>query len=165
MRTKKIFLLTGIVLSIIMTGCSSVRGLTKEEKVAKEASLRDAIENRAYTIEVDRMIPMSGSSRTLTSLYSLEINDDKVKSHLPYFGRAYSVPYGGGQGLIFDSMITDYKSSFDSKGKAVIEFKTSTKEDQFVYNVEIFTNGSTSINVKSNNRQQISFHGKASSKK
>jgi len=165
MRTKQFFLVTGILLSIIMSGCSSARGLTKEEKVAKETEIREAIENRAYKIDVDRVIPMSGNSRTLTSLYSLEINNDKVKSHLPYFGRAYSIPYGGGEGLIFESTITDYKSSFDSKGKAVIEFKTSTKEDQYVYNVEIFTNGTTSINVKSNNRQSISFHGKASPKK
>jgi hypothetical protein len=165
MRTKKILLLTGIVLSIIMTGCSSTRGLTKEEKVAKEVEIREAIENRTYKIDVDRVIPMSGSSRTLTSLYSLEINGDKVKSHLPYFGRAYSVPYGGGEGLIFESTITDYKSSFDSKGKSVIEFKTRTKEDQYVYNVEISTNGTASINVRPNNRQSISFHGKASPKK
>jgi hypothetical protein len=38
-------MLTGIFLSIIMTGCSPAKGLTAEEKAAKEAALREAIEN------------------------------------------------------------------------------------------------------------------------
>jgi hypothetical protein len=148
-----------------MFGCSSSKSLTKEEKTAKEAVLRKAVENREFVVDVDRMLPMSGRSQTLTSPYSLEINGDQVKSYLPYFGRAYSVPYGGGDGLNFESPVTDYKSSFDSKGKATIEFQTKTKEDQYSFRLEIFSNGSASINVTSVNRQGVSFQGTASDKK
>ena len=162
MKRKKIFILTGLFLSIVLSGCSSFKGLTKEEKASKEIALREAIENRSYNIDVNRMVPVSGSTRTLTSQYSLEIKGDSINSHLPYLGRAYSVPYGGGEGLIFKSDILDYQLTYDNRGKAVIEFKTKTKEDQFVYNVEIFSNGSTTINVRSNNRQSISFCGTAS---
>ena len=162
MKMKKIFMLTGLFLSIVISGCSSSKGLTKEEKISKETVLREAIENRTYIIDVDRVIPMSGSSRTLTSRYSLEISEDIVKSYLPYFGRAYSVPYGGGSGLIFESDIIDYKLSYNDRGKSVIEFKARSENDQIVYNIEIFPNGSTTINVRSNNRQSISFHGTAS---
>ncbi|MDR2917353.1 MAG: DUF4251 domain-containing protein [Tannerella sp.] len=123
MKTKYYFALIGLFLSVIISGCSSSKALTTEG-AAQEAELRKAIENHEFVIDVDRMLPMSGPSRTLTSSYSLEINGDKVKSYLPYFGRAYSVPYGGGEGLVFDSTITDYQSSFDNKGKATIEFKT-----------------------------------------
>jgi hypothetical protein len=138
--------------------------LTKEEKVENEAKLREAIENRTFIVEVDRALPSSGSARTLTSPYSLTINGDEVKSHLPFFGRAYSVPYGGGDGLIFESSITDYQLTFDKKGMATIVFKTKTKEDQFTYLIHIFTNGSSTIQVSSNNRQPISFNGKSSIK-
>ena len=162
MKIRKLFLLTGLFLLVILSGCSSAKGLTKEEKVAKEAVLREAIENRTYIIDVDRMVSASGSSRTLTSNYSLKIDRDNVKSYLPYFGRAYSVPYGGGEGLIFDATVADYNSSYDNKGKTVVEFKTRTKEDQLVYRIEIFQNGSTTININPNNRQSISFYGKAS---
>ena len=165
MKMKKNLLLTGLFLSIIMSGCSSSKGLTKEEKVANETALREVIENRTFIIDVDRMTPMSGSSRSLTSNYSLQIKKDNVKSYLPYFGRAYSAPYGGGNVLVFDSTTADYKSSYDDRGKATIEFNTRTENEQLTYNIEIFPNGSTTITVRSNNRQSISFRGKTSSGK
>ena len=148
-------------LSVIMFGCSSSKGLKKEEKLAREAALREAIENRSFVVEVDKALPMGGSSRMLTSPYSLTIKGDTVRSYLPYFGRAYSVPYGGGEGLIFNSTITDYKSSFEKNDKSIIEFKTRSKEDHLTYRVIIFMNGSASIDVISGNRQPISFNGKA----
>jgi hypothetical protein len=154
-------ILTGIFLSIMITGCSSSKGLTKEEK----AALREAIESREYTVDVDRMLPMSGRSQALTSSYSLEIKGNRVRSYLPYYGRAYSVPYGGGDGLNFESEITGYESSFDTKGQATVEFETKTKEDLCRFRLEIFPDGQTSIHVTSVNRQAISFHGTATGKK
>jgi hypothetical protein len=47
---------------------------------------------------------------------------------------------------------------------AEITFKTRTKEDLFTYRVQIFVNGSASVHVSSNNRQPISFSGKAVAK-
>ena len=160
MKTKQLFILTGLFL-LIISGCSSSRGLTKDEKVAKEIALHKAIENREFLIEVNRMNPLSGSSRILTSSYSLEVKGEEVKSYLPYVGRAYNIPYGGGNGLIFNSTITEYQSSFDNKGKAVIEFKTKSENDLYVYNIEISPNGAASVKVSSNNRQAIMFSGTA----
>lgn len=155
-------LLTVLLCAIILFGCSSTKGMTAEEKAASELALRRAIENRSYHIDVDRMIPTNGRSRQLTSNYSLQIDGDKVKSHLPYFGRAYHVPYGGGEGLVFESVVTDYTSSLDKKGRRVIEFKTKTEEDLCRFRLEIFPNGSASILVNSENRQSISYDGSAS---
>ena len=161
MKIKYCLVWMGIVLSAITVGCSSSMGLTKEEKATKAAALHVAIEKRTFIVEVDKALPMGGSARVLTSPYSLELNEEKVKSYLPYFGRAYSLPYGGGEGLIFDSVMTDYQSSFDKKGKTLIEFKTQSKEDQFVYRIHISPNGTASIDVTPMNRQPISFTGNA----
>ena len=89
MKTKQLLLLTGLFL-LIISGCSSSRGLMKDEKAAKEVALHEAIEKREFRIDVNRMNPMGGGSRTLTSSYSLEIKGDEVKSHLPFveIGRA-----------------------------------------------------------------------------
>ena len=158
---KQIFIVTSILLSILLSGCSSMKTMTAEDRNVKETALKEAIEKREFIIDVDRMMPTGGRSRVLTSSYSLEINGEDVKSHLPFEGRAYSIPYGGGEGLIFNSKISEYVSSVDAKGRAVIEFRTKTKEDQYVYRIEIYPNGSASIHVRSNNRQAISFSGKA----
>lgn len=164
MKMKHYFLLAGLVLAMMVSGCSSSKGLTKEEKAAQEAVLRQAIESRTFYIDVNRMIPTSGKSQALTSSYSVEIKENQIKSYLPYFGRVHSVPYGGGNGLIFDATINDYKISYDKRGKASIELKTETPEDNYTYRIEIFPNGTTSINVSMQNRQSISFYGTAYAK-
>ena len=160
MKIKKIIIWFGLFLSVMASGCATSKGLTKEEKAANEAALREAIENRMFVVEVDRALPMGGGSRMLTTSYSLEIKGDEVKSYLPYFGRAYSVPYGGGDGLIFESVMTDYQSSIDKKGILFVSFKTKSKEDQFVYRIRITPGGYSLIDVTSIQRQPISFHGK-----
>ena len=162
METRNYFTWAVLFVSLILAGCSASKGLTREERIAQETALREAIEKRAFVVAVDKAFPVGEGMRVLTSPYSLTVNGNEVKSYLPFFGRAYSVPYGGGAGLIFDSTITDYQLLFDKKGKATIEFKTKSKDDQFVYNVSIFVNGSASVNVMSVNRQSISFTGKAS---
>ena len=96
----------------------------------------------------------------LTTLYSLEMRGDSVVSYLPYFGRAYSLPYGGGDGLRFETLVSDYQLSYNKKGKARIRFTARTKEDTFQFHVDVFTNGSATIGVTSTNRQGISYQGK-----
>jgi len=41
----------------------------------------------------------------LTSPYSVEIRNDSIISHLPYYGRAYSIPYGGGDSSFFSFLV------------------------------------------------------------
>jgi hypothetical protein len=156
--SKKISLL--IALLLMISSCSALK-VSSEEKAAQEAALRSAIEKQEYKIEVNRMHPMKGGSRQLTSLYSLEIKGDTVVSYLPYFGEAYSIPYGGGKGLNFTAKITAYNFVFDNKGKAVIDLETKNEEDRYSYHIDIFPNGSTNINVRSDNRQSIAFTGTA----
>ncbi|MCD8194077.1 MAG: DUF4251 domain-containing protein [Tannerellaceae bacterium] len=148
---------------VFLTGQQPLCAQSKKElKAEKEQLVKQLVENDCFHIKVDRAIPQQGGSKYLTSPYSVEICGDTVKSYLPYFGRAYSVPYGGGKGLIFDSQITDYKRTYDKKGTANIRFSTRTEEDNYKFQIEIFTNGSARINVVPVNRQPISFHGDVS---
>lgn len=133
---------------------------TKAEKAEQTANaVKSAIESNDYIIEVNQAIPMSGRSINLTTPYSLTVRGDSVYSYLPYFGRAYSVPYGGGDGLNFNATLTDYSVEPGRKESTEISFKTRTREDQYVYRIRVFPNGATSINVSGNNRQGITFSG------
>ena len=93
------------------------------------------------------------------SLYSLEIRNDSVISYLPYYGRAYSIPYGGGNGLNFKAPLKEYNMKLDKKGNSVITFTARNPEDKFDFRVKVYSNGSTSIDVNMQNRQSISFQG------
>ena len=106
-----------------------------------------------------RALPARGRSVTLTSPYSVEIRNDSVISYLPYYGRAYSIPYGGGEGLNFKAPLTDYKLEWDKKETAKIKFSARSEEDKFDFIIDVFSNGSSSIFVNMQNRQSISFQG------
>jgi len=153
---KLIFTVLVIFFSYTITSCSSSNATAKNEQAQV---VKEQIDSKHYTINVDRMLPMNGQSRQLTSSYSLTIKGDTVISHLPYFGQAYSVPYGGGKGLIFEAPITVYTLSFDNKSTGKISFQTRSEDDVYQFNVQIFNNGSTTIQVTPNNRQSISFYG------
>ena len=161
MKTIRLFL-TGMMMAITTWGfvsCSSSGAVAKSEQTQ---AIKKQIEDRHYTIDVIRATPMNESSRELTSTYSLTVNRDTIISHLPYFGQAYNIPYGGGQGLIFKAPITVYSESFDAKGTATISIRTRSEDDDYHYQIQISDNGSTSIHVTPNNRQAISFYGKVS---
>ena len=157
MRTKKqIFML----LLALLVGIPTLSAQSKKEKKEqKKEAVKKLIESENYKIDVNTAMPMRGRSIPLTSLFSLEIRNDSVISYLPYYGRAYSIPYGGGDGLNFKAVLKEYSMKMDKKGNAVIEFIARNPEDRYEYRVKVFPNGSASIDVNMQNRQSISFQG------
>lgn len=103
MKNVRLFWILGIVL--VLTGQSLCAQTKKEKKEQKEKEVKELIECKRFTIDVNRAIPMGGRSLNLTSPYSLEMRGDSAISYLPYFGRAYSAPYGGGDGLRFENQL------------------------------------------------------------
>ncbi|MDR3194433.1 MAG: DUF4251 domain-containing protein [Tannerella sp.] len=158
---KTVYFFGTVLLAVLLTAtgqtaCTSARSASKGEQAQ---AVKQQIESRRYTVSVNRMVPMKAPSQYLTSNYSLTVRGDTVISRLPYFGQAYSVPYGGGKGLNFESTVTDYSLSFDAKGRAQISFRTRSENDVLLYRIEVFGNGSSSIRVSSNSRQSIGFYG------
>ena len=141
-----------------MSGCA-----TSEEKAAQMAELSanvtNALNTREYKIAIDRMYPMRGSSRHVSYGYSVEVRNDTLISYLPYFGRAYNVPYGGGKGLNFTAPISDYQEYLKRNGSRHIEIGLSNDEDIFLYTIEVFDNGSSIVEVRSRQRERISYSG------
>ena len=108
MKANKLFLLASFFLSSSLTPIAAQS--KKEKKQQTEQAVREAVDAKTYKINVDRVMPMKGGSKHLTSDYSLEIRNDSVYSYLPYFGVAYNVPYGGGKGLNFSAPLSEYFS-------------------------------------------------------
>lgn len=139
---------------------SFLQAQAKQEKSEqKEKELKEWIANRQFAVSVDRALPMGGRSIPLTTLYSLELRGDSVRSYLPYFGRAYVAPYGGGNSMDFDAPVTDYDCAYTQKGAAVVRFKAKTNEDNFTFRLQIYPNGSATIQVTPVNRQSITYYG------
>ncbi|MGL5272926.1 MAG: DUF4251 domain-containing protein [Phocaeicola sp.] len=148
-------------LFLILLVVAAGMGLTSyaQESNSVEQQVKNAIDKKSYTIKAKQAIPQRGESRFLTSEYTLTVRNDSVFSYLPYFGVAYNIPYGGGEGLIFDAPIMKYKEKKGKKDSYLVEFETQNKEGRQVYKITIFLNGKSTVHVQPTNRQGITFYG------
>ena len=143
---------------VMLSGC-----MTSEERAARAAEQKKkvaiALRERNYKIAVERMYPMKGGSKSVSYGYSVEVRNDSLISYLPYFGRAYNVPYGGGKGLNFSERIGNYREFQEKNGKRHIEIGLQNDEDSYIYTIEVFDNGNSSIDVQPRQRDRISYSG------
>jgi len=151
-------ILLGSSACAMLSGCASA-----EERAARAAEqaakVTKPLEARDYKIAVNRMYPMKGSSKSVSYGYSVEVRNDSLISYLPYFGGAYNVPYGGGKGLNFSERIGSYRESQKNNGERQIEINVTNEEDTYIYLIKVFSNGNSSIDVTSRQRDHISYSG------
>jgi hypothetical protein len=111
--------------------------VSKEEMAARRIELAKkvdtALQERNFKIDVLMMYPPRGGARNVAYGYSLEVRNDSLISYLPYFGRAYDVPYGGGKGLNFTAPVGSYQESMGKNGMRIIEVGTQNEEDRYLY--------------------------------
>ena len=158
MKKYQVSIVMALLAAVLLGGCatSEERAAQKAEQVKKVTA---ALNRRQYKIAIARMYPMNGPSKTVTYGYSVEVKNDSLFSYLPYFGRAYNVPYGGGKGLNFSAPIGSYQEEVAKNGKRRIEIGLTNEEDTYLYILEVFDNGSSTVSVMSRQREQISYSG------
>lgn len=66
MKANKLFLLASLLLSGSMIPITAQN--KKEKKQQREQAVREAVDAKAYKINVDRVMPMKGGSKHLTSM-------------------------------------------------------------------------------------------------
>lgn len=147
-----------VVALATLEGCA-----TAEERAARAAEqaarVKVALMEKRYKIMVERMYPMRGGSKNVSSNYSVEVRNDSLFSYLPYFGRAYQVPYGGGKGLNFTERIGSYRESQGKHGQRHIEIDVRNDEDTYLYTIDVYDNGNSDIEVQPRQRERISYSG------
>lgn len=156
MKTKLTIILS--VLLIAAAGCASLR-MTPEEKARMVQTVQDSLENRSFRIDVDRMLPLRGPSRILNGGWFLRVKDRRLISYLPYFGIAYNLPYGGGDGLNFEEKILDWREGRIRADMHEIMLEVSHEQDRLLYIIHVFDNGKSDIEIRSRNRETIRFMG------
>ena len=125
-----------------------------------KATMKSIVESRHFTFHAQTALPTSGRSRTLTGDYSLRVFSDSLVSELPYYGRAYSVPYGSGDGgFNFTSTKFEYAAVPGKKKGWDINIKLKDVTDFREFSLSLSDNGYGTLQALSNNRQPISFTG------
>lgn len=162
MRRLLLFMIVvaGVVTTLDLFASGDRKDKNKQTKAKFGQQVESSLESKNYEIVVDRVLTSKGATHNLTSGYSLKIDKDSLYSMLPYFGRAYSIPSGGGSAMIFDAIVTEYRVKDGRKGAKKVRLRARSEEDSYLFNIEIYSNGSCNIFVSSNNRQAISYFGK-----
>lgn len=143
--------------ALLAGGCAALRQ-TPEEKEHIAQVVNQRLDERQYVIDIEYMNPRRGSGKAVTS-YSLRVDGSTVDSHLPYYGVAYSVPYGGGKVLTFTDDIDEYIDYGWQKHCRTIAFSTNNDEDIIVYSLSVYDNGRVYVDVHCRNREDISYRG------
>ncbi len=153
----KLLILLSLVLSL--SACSTSSTTSNPQLRAQLLSRAEAGD---LNIQIREMIPMQGNSQILSSEYSIRVKGDSVISHLPYFGRAYSAPYSGGNVFSFTAPLLSYNVDSLQKTSVRISFSTKTIDDTFTFYVDLFENRKASVRVSAVNRQGVSYLGELS---
>lgn len=149
-----------ILMIWLTTACGSLTPAEKAERQTKVAlAVEKALSERHYKVGIIMMFPNRGQAVNVSPDFSLEVKGDTLISYLPYFGRAYNVPYGGGKGLNFTAPITEYSSEKGRKGATMVRITVKNEEDFYTYLLEIYDNGSTTVNLRARERESIRYSG------
>jgi len=140
--------------AMLMASCHT---LTPEEKAKQTAQVQQAIAERNMRFELRAAYPRRGGMITSVSDFFLEVRGDSVISYLPFYGRAYYIPLGGGKGLNFDAKIIDFIEQRVKKDMTRVVFDTHSGEDLYRFTLDIFDNGEATIYVLPQERDRIHY--------
>lgn len=164
MKTRYLLML---IVALVFSVPTMAQKLSKEEKAAKQEKAfqetKALIESKHFQIDIDRVYPQSGHDVSrFNPKGKITITDSLAKGNLPFFGRAYSLPYGEGGGIEFDGPIKEQSVKLieKKKKKAVLyNFTVTGKNDTYQLSIEVAPGGGCTVNLASNNRTQISYSG------
>ncbi|MDB5118985.1 MAG: hypothetical protein JWN56_203 [Sphingobacteriales bacterium] len=150
------FLCLLLVTSSIITSFLPFKDI-KEDETAVETT----INSKHYLFQALTATPLGGGLIQLNSSnYDLVVSPGSIQCYLPFFGRAYSAPYGSSEGGIkFSSTDFDYSVKKKTKRGWSIVIKPNDNYDVRFLRLEVSKNGYASLTVISTDRQQMLFNG------
>ena len=131
-----------------------------ERRMKVRQSVVEAVTNRHLHIGIRSMNTLRYGARTVASDFFLELRGDTLRSYLPYLGQAHQAPFTSPSiGLNFEAPILHYTQNQPKENLFRLEMDVKTQEDALHYILEVFDTGDAYINVRSQNRDPISFSG------
>ena len=156
---RKYFILHFIaVLALFLTQTQLAMAQNKKDS-ARDAGIKEMVKAQLYNFMAQSVTPLGGRLRQLNNNDQLRVTKDQIISDLPYFGRAYSAPIGDTGGIQFTSKDFEYNITEKKKGGWNVLIKFKDAQDVKQMQLSIFSNGTASLQVMSNNRQSIGFNG------
>lgn len=164
---KSILAIALIAITVGQASAQSKAEIRQEKQLARQTEVAQMLASGSYQF-VARSANTSLKSKpyvTLTSPYSLTVTPEKITSHLPFYGQAYSAQIGSsGSPLTFES--TDFKISSSEKTKKsekTTTIKIEARSDQDSKTVEmtlqIGSQGGATLYANRQDLSRMSFEG------
>ena len=151
-----------VIILLALAGFKTTYGqeVNENKNLKRSSQIQDLIDSKNYVFVAQTAIPIGGRAINLTSPYEVRVSGDTVASDLPYFGRAFVAPMNPSEGGIrFTSTNFNYKVKGRKKGGWDIAILPKDSKDVRQMLLTVSESGYGTLQVVSNNRQQISYNG------
>jgi len=150
-----------LVIITLFVGLTSFRQMDKKESKAKQRlEMAQLIQNGHFQFVARSANSSLGNFNNLTSNYTMVFDSLQVTAHLPYYGRAYSVPYGGNGGVQFDLTAKKIDYVYNERKKTyLITTELKDAKDSYAIFLNIGLDGFADLKINFINRQGISYYG------
>lgn len=155
---KTIQLVAMVILFFSLTGFQP--NDRKEKKLQKEKEMFELLDSGMFRFIASSARSSLGNFNNLGTNYELKFDSLNLKAYLPYYGRVYSVPYGGSEGVKFELMAEKIDGEWNKK-KQLFIFRTevSDKTDSYLMYLTTGLSGYADLKITFRNRQPISYYG------
>ena len=132
----------------------------REKKARQKLEMAQLIQNGRFRFVARSVNSELGNFNNLSSNYDMVFDSLQIKAFLPYFGTAYSVPYGGKGGVEFDLKAENIDRTWNEKKKLfTISTELSNSEDSYNIYLTAGLNGYADLRINFRNRRWISYYG------
>lgn len=145
-----------ILVAIIFAKCSS----TKVGSTLDKQAITKMINDHSFIFEAEKMNPLRGRTRILTSSYDVRVNNDSIVSFLPYFGRSYSAPMDPSK-VVTQFTSTDFTYNVNQLKEDQWRVTLQPRDQSAIQELSflIFENGSATLQLQLTTSDAISFMG------
>lgn len=156
MKTVVIFILIGFSIATSSFGHTD----KKEKRARQQLEMAQLVESGKFRFVAGSVDSELGIFNNLSSGYEIEFDSTKVKAFLPYYGRVYSVQYGGNGAVNFELNADRIVNEWNERKKMyTITTTLSDTQDTYSIRLSIGLSGYSDLQINFRNRRWINYHG------
>lgn len=149
-----------ILMSLLLILSGFQEDNKKERKAKQQLEMAELLRNGRFRFVARSASSELGNFANLTNAYELVFDSLQLKACLPYYGQAYSVPYGGSGGVHFDLKAEQIDQKWNERKKlVVISTNLSDAQDSYSICLTAGLSGYADLKINFRNRRWISYYG------
>ena len=132
----------------------------KEVKARQRLEMSQLIQSGHFRFVARSANSDLGNFDNLSPNYDLTFDSLKIKAFLPYYGRAYTAPYGGSGGVKFDLTAKKIENVYNERKKMfAISTELDDSDESYLLYLNAGLDGYADLKIIFRNRQAINYYG------